>query len=292
MNFNYKKRLIVICFFISLTVYYIFDDIVYVHRLIEKYGDTPSSLNLGSYRADIEAKPLAGVKSNLSGLSWSEKHGLLFAVINNPSEVVWLTSEGDLAGGLLLSEIADPEAIVWAGEDQFWIGSEKDNIAWLVNIDTITGSYNILYKIRHDEYSRPGNKGLEGLAWDRKGQQLFSAKEKKPVMITRESITEKDKVSYRYPSAVTASVKDVSGLHYHALTSSLLVLSDESKKILEINSEGQVIDRLYLSRKWSGLKEDIPQAEGITLDSRGNLYIVSEPNLFFRFVKGSHLVSR
>ena len=54
---------------------------------------------------------------------------------------------------------------------------------------------------------------------------------------------------------------------------------------MEINTEGRTVDRLYLTAGWSGLSEDIPQAEGIALDDAGDLYIVSEPNLFYRFTK-------
>ncbi|TZG04712.1 hypothetical protein F0A02_26035, partial [Salmonella enterica subsp. enterica serovar Typhimurium] len=51
----------------------------------------------------------------------------------------------------------------------------------------------------------------------------------------------------------------------HAPTDSLLVLSDESKMILEVSSEWRVRDRLFLTAEWSGLR------------------VVSEPNLFYKF---------
>lgn len=40
-----------------------------------------------------------------------------------------------------------------------------------------------------------------------------------------------------------------------------------------------------LARGGAGLLKGIPQAEGVTFDDEGYLYVVSEPNLFYRFVR-------
>ncbi|EMB4690450.1 SdiA-regulated domain-containing protein [Citrobacter farmeri] len=193
--------------------------------------------------------------------------------------------DGERTGSLSIPEITDPEAMEWMEDNLFRVGSEKEGSAWLVNIDILKGTYQLLSSIQLKDYTRPGNKGLEGLAWDKENQVLFAAKEKKPVMISRVDVQSEENSVSTLPTSATTSVRDVSGLHYHSPTASLLVLSDKSGKVLEINREGLVTDRLYLNAGWAGLTQNIPQAEGIALDDAGNLYIVSEPNLFYRFTK-------
>ncbi|TNF04252.1 MAG: DNA-binding protein, partial [Gammaproteobacteria bacterium] len=45
----------------------------------------------------------------------------------------------------------------------------------------------------------------------------------------------------------------------------------------------EVVSFRSLSMGFAGLKSSIRQAEGVTLDEEGNLFVVSEPNLFYRF---------
>lgn len=275
------KRVIVVVL-LGVILFMVRDDIRYVYQLILKYGDKPSALALSSYKAVIQQKTVAGVKSNLSGLTYSAEDRMLFAVINNPPELVWLTTEGQLVGRMPLQGIHDPESIAWSGGNQFQIGSEKDGAVYKTQVDIQRGTMQIISMVKLEGYDKAKNKGLEGTAWDAKNERLYAAKERKPIMI-KEVEMSKNGITRALPSAITTSVSDVSGLEYHAPTDSLLVLSDESKMILEVSSEWRVRDRLFLTAEWSGLRDDIPQPEGIAMDNENNLYIVSEPNLFYKF---------
>lgn len=80
-------------------------------------------------------------------------------------------------------------------------------------------------------------------------------------------------------------MSDFSGLHFDKNSRHLLFLSDQSKTIAEVSLDGVQVSFADLESGFLGLKKDIPQAEGITMDDEGNLFIVSEPNLFYRFNK-------
>ncbi|MCY1309778.1 putative protein YjiK [compost metagenome] len=79
--------------------------------------------------------------------------------------------------------------------------------------------------------------------------------------------------------------KDISDLHYDPKTGHLLVLSHESKLVIELGENGEMVSFRTLLGRVSELKESAGQAEGLTLDDQGRLYVVSEPNLFYRFRK-------
>ncbi len=52
---------------------------------------------------------------------------------------------------------------------------------------------------------------------------------------------------------------------------------------VEFDEDGQAISALALWRGFHGLKNNVPQAEGIAIGPEGQIFIVSEPNLFYVF---------
>jgi uncharacterized protein YjiK len=82
-------------------------------------------------------------------------------------------------------------------------------------------------------------------------------------------------------------LRDLSSVEIHLPTGHLLLLSGESKVLVEYDPSGKLVEIMPLWRGHHGLKADVPHAEGVTFDESSVLYIVSEPNLFYRFERAS-----
>ncbi|MBK4532561.1 SdiA-regulated domain-containing protein, partial [Enterobacter cloacae] len=99
-----------------------------------------------------------------------------------------------------------------------------------------------------------GNKGFEGLAYDAEGKRLFVAKERDPVRIYEihgfpHTLADK-------PFAVHVVddpgrdkrlfVRDLSSLQFDEGTGHLLALSDESRLVVELDTDGEPVSTLSL----------------------------------------------
>lgn len=253
-----------------------------------------ASVLLADYQVDIEAKVIEGLNDDVSALTYDPDRNSLFTVTNQKPQLIELSLEGELLRRIDLHGFGDAEAVEYISQGLYVITDERLQRLIKVRVDEATTE---LHADQAQQFSLGiglnGNKGFEGLAYDSVGQRLFVAKERDPIRIYEiHGFPQRDP---QRPFAVHVVddqqrdaglfVRDLSSLQFDERSGHLLALSDESRLVLELNVEGKPISSLSLLRGRNGLKRGVPQGEGIAMDNQGVLYLVSEPNLFYRFRK-------
>ncbi|MBI6852636.1 SdiA-regulated domain-containing protein [Pseudomonas cichorii] len=253
-------------------------------------SDAQQTVGLDRYKVEIEAQVIEGLEDDVSALSYDPDRKSLFTVTNQKNEMVELSLDGRILRRIPLNGFGDSEAIEYISPGVYVISDERQQRLLKVQVDDTTRTLDAADAVQLTLSIDVGrNKGFEGLAYDIKGQRLFIAKESEPVQIVeiRGFPQSSNSLGVIFDRKRDAGlfVRDMSSLYFDAPTGHLLLMSDESKKILELNDEGRPIASASLKKGQLGLSKDVPQAEGFTLDEEGTLYVVSEPNLFYKFRK-------
>ena len=240
----------------------------------------------------IEAQPIAGLEDDVSALTYDPDRRSLFSVTNHKAELIELSLNGQVLRRIALVGFGDAEAVEYIGPGTYVISDERAQRLFKVHVDERT---RWLDAADSEQLSLGlglnGNKGFEGLAYDSQGRRLFVAKERDPLRILE--ITGFPSAEQRLNLHVADDLKrdrrlfvrDLSSLQFDERSGHLLALSDESRLVVELDVDGRPISTLSLLRGMHGLKRSVPQAEGLAMDETGELYLVSEPNLFYRFTK-------
>lgn len=251
-------------------------------------GRQAQAVWLPDYRVDIDARALPDV-ANLSGLTYHPQRATLFAVTNKEPEIIEISLEGDILRRIPVTGLVDPEAIEYVGDGMFVLADERTQTLVATRIDAMTTTLDLNQAMRLTlALGVNGNKGFEGLGWDPQAGCLYVAKERDPHRIyeirgfpyaskAQIEISEDARRDSRLPGT------DLSSLHFDVGSGHLLVLSEESRLLVELDSDGRPLSSLPLSEGRAGLQASVPQAEGVSMDGQGRLYLVSEPNLFYRF---------
>lgn len=254
------------------------------------------SVWLPDYKVVIDAQPVKGIESDLSALSYDFDHDRLIAVTNaGAMKLAVLSKAGELLAQYPMTGFQDVEGVAYLGGGLVAVSDENFQQIDFFTLPEQPGqgidardAQSFALEINPSVH----NKGFEGLTYDPDHDRLFIGKERGPRQIyevtgVRASLAGKLQLKVIDHTAwVKRSVfgTDISDLHYDRKSGHLLVLSEESKLIMELDGQGKLVCFRSLGG-FGDLKHAAPQAEGMTMDADGNLYVGSEPNLFYRFEK-------
>ncbi len=246
---------------------------------------------LADYALDGQRQILEGMDRNASGITYHPGRDSLFVIRNTPATLFEYRRDGQLLRQIALQGFTDTEGIAYIDHDRFAIVEES--IATLTLI-TIGPSSEQVRKQDGRSLSlalQPGgmgNTGLEGVAVDVKQDLIYLVKEKSPraVYAVRGMLRSGSSLQLSSPwdlQREASGMDDVSEVAIAPGSGNLLMLSDESSLIAEFLPSGTRVASTPLRNPGGIWPRGLPQAEGMAFDPQGTLYVVSEPNLLYRF---------
>lgn len=259
---------------------------------VEVYACTPEDIHVGSldlnnFELAEEVVTITEIYGDLSGLTYNPLTGTFFGPSNGIPMIFEIDTDGSHIRTISLNGFQDTEGLVWIGGNDYFVIEERKGRAVKITIETSTAV--IDYPTEYIQLSGNwgNNLGLEGVAYHE--GTLFLLKEKSPAALYVVEIPD------NLPQTVTPSnlfdisannfgCSDFSGMQYHP-NGNLLLLSHEAQALIETDMTGSEISRLHLGKSGAGgtLWEGIVQAEGVSVDNQGDMYVVSEPNTFYKF---------
>jgi len=225
-------------------------------------------------------------RDEASDVAYDPQTKTLFSVMGKNPFLVELNLQGDVLRKMPLVGWSNPEGITVLGDGRLAIVDEREHLVAIVKVDADTRELNMADFPKYDlGPSKDQNKAFEGVIWDPSDQQLLLGEERPPALFAWKGdgkVLAGDKLKL---ASHALDMRNLSALAVDPRTGHMLVLSADSHLLLELDKKGEQVSFITLLRGFNGLKNTIPRAEGVTMDEAGTLYMVSEPNLFYRFEK-------
>jgi uncharacterized protein YjiK len=269
--------------------------------------DLSTYTRVGRYDLPEPTRTIAPANSLLaqevSAVTYNWDTDTLFVVGDGSTSIVQVTKTGQLINSMTLApgnspqgtDFYDTEGLTYLGGGRFVIVEERDrqvSVFTYVPGTTLTKSAVQTVKLG----TTVGNIGIEGISYDPQTGGFIAVKEISPSGIfqtnvnfalgtaTNGSATTENSVNLFDPAktglldfADIFSLSNLSTLSGQADSSHLLVLSQESGKILNVDRNGTIFSSLTIqSDAGNPLSVANQQHEGLTMDNNGFLYVTSE----------------
>lgn len=234
------------------------------------------SLDLSRYHL---VKSFGAPRVESSAITYDWDTDTLFIVEDSANFISQITKTGALVSEMSLVGFRDTEGLSYVGGGKFVIADERVQTLSLIGY-TPAGS---VTKSDAPSYSlgpRVRNDGIEGVSYDPSSGRYIAVKQKDPAKVYEVTIsfgktTTGTQVELFDPASLgLKGLSDVQVLSMPWFSGTgfernLLVLSAQSRKLLEVDRSGKVLSSFDLSKLSA-------QAEGVTIDQDGNIYIAAE----------------
>ena len=234
-----------------------------------------------NYTRSAPRMRLANVR-NASGITYNPDTDTLFMIQDSPSVIRELNDRGEILRSIPVEKLNDTEGIAYLGNKRFALLEESTSKIYFCSIDKKTKEIRYKDIVSIDVPSKPGNTGLEGITYDAENKCVYVVKEKAPRKIFRIYLGS-EKVEIPWDLEKT-KIDDASDICFDSRTNHLLILSQESKCIVECTIDGKELARLSLEKGQSNLKREFKKPEGITINPKtGRIFTCGEKDEFYIF---------
>ncbi len=263
--------------------------------------DLSNYVRIGRYNLPEPSRTTAPTGSELalevSTITYNSDTDTLFVLGDEGTSIVQVDKTGQLIDSMTLTDgdFDDPEGLTYVSNGQFVLVEERERQASLFTY-TPGGILSQGEVQTVDLGTNIGNIGLEGVSNDPQSGGFIFVKEKEPQGIfqteidfdagtaTNGSETTENSTNLFDPTLLglddIGDVFALSGASFLAgqeAASNLLVLSQESGKIVEVDRSGIILSELEIeSDAGNPLSVENQGFEGLTLDNDGLLYLASE----------------
>ncbi|WP_199319624.1 ExeM/NucH family extracellular endonuclease [Dolichospermum sp. FACHB-1091] len=269
--------------------------------------DLSTYVRVGRYDLPEPTRTTAPTNSLLaqevSAVTYNWDTDTLFVVGDGSTSIVQVSKTGQLINSMTLSrgnspqgtDFYDIEGITYIGNGKFVLVEERDRQANLFTYTpgtTLTKANAQTVKLG----TTIDNIGIEGISWDPQSGGFIAVKEKQPAGIFQTTIDfAAGTASNGSPTTVNSTnlfdpalanlldfadvyaLSNLSSLNGQPDYGRLLVLSQESGKIVSIDRSGNISSSLkIISDPGNPASVADQQHEGLTMDNNGYLYVVSE----------------